>query len=125
MKTWFFVFFQLVGLVGLCQAEVKSKADSTKFLCSKWQLTDTKINGESTGVGEMGNSITLHNNGGYEMMAQGMAMKGKWKLDSKNNLILADEEEGSLTWKILKLSATELILETTRDGDKIRMLLRQ
>ncbi len=126
MKVFFYILFQLMSVIGMCQSFFQTKEDSIKVLCSKWQLIETKINDADPPFQPGGSQfISYKNDGTFLMTGAGVTINGKWKLDTKNNVLVTNDDEGNLNWRILKLTSSVLNLATKRDGEKIFMNLKR
>src|SRR5688572_18632086 len=109
MKIFFYVLFQLTSTVCLCQNTIKNEADSIEALCNKWQLIKSTLNDTDPPFSPDGSqSITYKRDGSFLMIAQGQTINGKWKLDINKRLIITNDNELNLKWKIVKLTLTEL-----------------
>ena len=126
MKFLFFLVFTFFSLTGLSQQLLKNKTDSINLLSSKWEVVKSFADEKAQDLSDAKRFLLLRSDGKYEMiLTDKVLLQGTWKLDTKTKTLTTSDEDGTIQYKILLLSNSNLKIETTHEGEKMRMELRK
>ena len=119
-----FIHFFL-SFASYSQDYFKSKADSINALSQKWKLVKNLVDGESQpSLSDSKDFVIFKKDGIHQFIMDNQSWSGKWTLDTKQHFLSTEDEGGILKWKIIKLSRTQLVLETNRNEQNVQMTLR-
>ena len=108
-------------------AQTQTEKEIKDLLATKWKLTHMEMNGQKAPVPpELGDSfLDFKPDGSIIKTDMSGDQKGKWTYDHTTKVITTTDAEGEEKFEIVKISATELVINFSEEGAKITLTLKK
>jgi hypothetical protein len=122
--------FTLFLLSSVASSEVygqaKTEQEVKTLLCHKWLLTHMEVEGEKVEVDEeMSDSyLVFKKDGSLSEMNGSTTIASRWTYDHKNKTV-STGDEGQEKFKLVKITNTELILQTDVDDMVMNLIMKR
>jgi len=114
MKCYLFFLLLITSCAGSTQSSLKTRQDTIAVLCTDWKLTLTEFDTEKIPVEKNEEKFFLiGKDGKYRMKYGDLIIDGTWILEKGSKIFTTNDEEGIKKWTVIKVSASELVLQTT------------
>ena len=112
---------------GQTPATKQSTQDVKRALCHMWELTHMEAQGKRFTLpsGTGASFMTLKPDGTFIEMSEGQNSPGTWSYAPQSNTITTVDKTGKESHKVLKISASQLVLKNRYEGMLMNMIFKR